>query len=82
MGCVRQMSKEEALEEIAETLANISDSLEGINAELEDICMSSKMLIFFKMIELRPEMKEKLGPLINELAESMDLSMAGEPEKE
>jgi hypothetical protein len=34
------------------------------------------------MIELRPEMKEKLGPLINELAESMDLSMAGEPEKE
>jgi len=76
------MSKEETMEEIAETLASINDSLEGINAELEDICMSSKMLIFFKMIELRPEMKEKLGPLIDELAESMDLGMGEEPEKE
>lgn len=76
------MSKEEVLEEIAETLASISDSLEGINAELEDISMSSKMLIFFKIIELRPEMKEKLGPLINDLAESMDMNMDIEPEKE
>ncbi|MDD1749217.1 MAG: hypothetical protein LUO89_05010 [Methanothrix sp.] len=76
------MSKEEVLEEIAETLASINDSLEGINAELEDISMSSKMLIFFKIIELRPEMKEKLGPLINDLAESMDMNMDIEPEKE
>jgi len=76
------MSKEETMEEIAETLASINDSLEGINAELEDICMSSKMLIFFKMIELRPEMKEKLGPLIDDLAESMDLGLDEEPEKE
>jgi len=81
-GCERQMSKEENMEEIAETLASINDSLEGINAELEDICMSSKMLIFFKMIELRPEMKEKLGPLIDDLAESMDLGLDEEPEKE
>jgi len=76
------MSKEEVLEEIAETLDTISDSLEGINSELEDICMSSKMLIFFKMIELRPEMKEKLGPLIDEMAESMDMDAVEEPEKE
>ena len=76
------MSKDETMEEIAETLASINDSLEGINAELEDICMSSKMLIFFKMIELQPEMKEKLGPLIDDLAESMDLGMDEEPEKE
>jgi hypothetical protein len=76
------MSKDETMQEIAETLASINDSLEGINAELEEICMSSKMLIFFKMIELRPEMKEKLGPLIDDLAESMDLGMDEEPEKE
>ncbi|MDD2755452.1 MAG: hypothetical protein PHS80_07970 [Methanothrix sp.] len=76
------MSKDETMQEIAETLASINDSLEGINAELEEICMSSKMLIFFKMIELRPEMKEKLGPLIDDLAESMDLGMNEEPEKE
>jgi hypothetical protein len=76
------MSKDETMQEIAETLASINDSLEGINAELEEICMSSKMLIFFKMIELRPEMKEKLGPLIDDLAESMDMDMGDEPANE
>lgn len=76
------MSKEENLEEIAETLATIRDSLEGINSELEDISISSKMLIFFKLIELRPDMKEKLEPLINDLAASMDFGMYTEPEDE
>ena len=76
------MSKEETMEEIADALASISESLEGINEELEDISISSKMLIFFKMIELRPDMKEKLGPLIDDLAESMDFGMDIEPEKE
>ncbi|MDD4652953.1 MAG: hypothetical protein PHQ34_12075 [Methanothrix sp.] len=76
------MSKDETMKEIAETLASINDNLEGINAELEDICMSSKMLIFFKMIELKPEMKEKLGPLIDDLAESMDMDIVEQPEKE
>ena len=75
------MSKDETMEEIAETLASINDSLEGINAELADISMSSKMLIFFKLVELRPDMKDKLGPLINDLAASMDFDMGDEPEK-
>ncbi|MGV8175649.1 MAG: hypothetical protein ACP5OU_08120 [Methanothrix sp.] len=76
------MSKEEVLEEIAQTLADISDSLDGINIELEDISMATKMMVFFKMIELKPEMKEKLGPLIDDLVESMDLAMPKEPKKD
>jgi len=76
------MSKEEVLEEIAQTLADISDSLDGINIELEDISMATKMMVFFKMIELKPEMKEKLGPLIDDLVESMDLAMPKEPVKD
>jgi len=76
------MSKEEVLEEIAQTLANISDSLEGIDIELEDISMATKMMVFFKLIELRPEMKEKLGPLIDDLAQSMDLDISEEPKKD
>lgn len=76
------MSKEEILEEIAQTLADISDSLDGINIELEDISMATKMMVFFKMIELKPEMKEKLGPLIDDLVESMDLNMPEEPKKD
>lgn len=54
------MKKDEILEEIAENLSSISDSLDEMNIQLEDISMASKMLVFFKMIELRPEMKEKL----------------------
>jgi DNA-binding FrmR family transcriptional regulator len=69
------MTKDEKLQEIAEQLSAISDSLDGINEELADISMSSKMLIIFKLIELRPEMKEKLGPLINDLTELMDFDL-------
>ncbi len=76
------MADNEVLQEISETLISINDSLEGINAELADISMSSKMMIFFKLIELRPDMKDKLGPLINDLAESMDFDMCEGPEKE
>jgi hypothetical protein len=76
------MKTDEILEEIAENLSSISDGLDEINIQLEDISMASKMLVFFKMIELRPEMKDKLGPLINDLIEGMDLSMAEEQEKD
>ena len=69
------MTQIEVLQEISDTLISINDSLEGISAELEEISMASKMMIFFKLIELKPEMKDKLGPLINELAESMDFTM-------
>jgi len=69
------MPNDEVLSEIAEQLAAISDSLDCINDELADISMSTKMMIFFKLIELKPEMKEKLGPLINDLVVSMDFEM-------
>lgn len=75
-------SKDETLQEIAEQLEAISDSLEGLHDEITDISMSAKMLIFFKLIELRPEMKEKLGPLIDEMASSMDFSLDMEDEAE
>ncbi len=73
-------SKDEPLQEIAEQLTNISDSLEGIHDELADISATGKMLIFFKLIEIRPELKEKLGPMIDEMAEAM-YSDAGEAEE-
>ena len=69
------MTQIEVLQEISDTLISINDSLEGISAELEEISMASKMMIFFNLIELKPEMKDKLGPLINELVESMDFEM-------
>jgi len=69
------MTQIEVLQEISDTLISINNCLEGIGAELEDISLASKMMIFFKLIELKPEMKDKLGPLINELAESMDFTM-------
>lgn len=72
------MTKDENLEEIVEQLTTISDSLDSINAELSDICFSSKMLIFFKLVELKPELKEKLGPMIDEMAASMDFDIRAE----
>ena len=69
------MTQIEVLQEISDTLISINECLEGIGEELEEISMASKMMIFFKLIELKPEMKDKLGPLINELAESMDFTM-------
>jgi len=76
------MKKDEILEEIAGSLSSISDSLERIDDELDEISMVGKMLVFFKMVEIRPELKEKLGPLINELVDSMDMSMTEELEKD
>jgi hypothetical protein len=67
--------KDEALQEIAEHLSSISDSLDVIQEELDDICMTGKIMTFFKMIELRPEMKEKLRPLIDEMVASIDLEV-------
>lgn len=75
------MTQIEVLQEISDTLISINDCLDGIGAELEDISLASKMMIFFKLIELRPDMKDKLGPLINELAATMDFEMDEEPEK-
>ncbi len=79
------MTKDENLEEIAEQLTSINDSLDSIsdnldniNAELSDICFTGKMLIFFKLMELKPELKEKLGPMIDEMATTMDFDMNAE----
>jgi hypothetical protein len=73
------MAKEEAkdvtLEEISEKLEDISDSMASINEALDDINMSFKMLIFFKLVELRPDMKDKLGPLVDDMVQSMDFGM-------
>ncbi|HOV82648.1 MAG TPA: hypothetical protein PLN19_02600 [Methanothrix sp.] len=76
------MTKQEVLEEIAEELANISDSLTEIHSDLEDLSMSSKIMVFLKMMDMRPAMKEKLEPVIDELAAAMDLSMAEAEEEE
>lgn len=74
------MTKEDNLKKIAEQLTAINNSLIGINEELSDISFSSKMLIFFKMMELRPDMKDKLGPLIDEMAAFMDFDIGPEDE--
>lgn len=68
-------SKEAILEEISETLEEICDSMVSIEESFDDISMSFKMLIFFKLVELRPDMKDKLGPLVEEMIDSMDFSM-------
>lgn len=74
------MTKEDNLKNIAEQLTAINNSLIDLNAELSDISFSSKMLIFFKLMELRPEKKDKLGALIDEMADAMDFDIGPEDE--
>jgi hypothetical protein len=66
---------EEILQDIAEQLEAISDTLACINEAMEDISVTGKMMTIFKIIELRPELKEKLGPVINEMVASMEFDV-------
>ena len=68
-------SNNAVLEEISETLEEICSSMASIEENIDDICMSFKMLVFFKLAELRPDMKDKLMPLVDDMVESMDFSI-------
>lgn len=71
-------SKNAVLEEISEKLGEICSSMESIEERLDDITMSSSMLVFFRLVELRPDMKDKLMPLIDDMVEAMDFNMPEE----
>ena len=68
-------SKNVVLEEISEKLGEICSSMASIEENLNDISMSYEMLILFKLAELRPDMKDKLMPLVDEMVESMNFTM-------
>ncbi len=72
---------DETLREIADHLESISDALACIHEELADISFTGKIMTIFKVMELRPDMKEKLEPLISEMAASMDFDMSGPEER-
>jgi argonaute-like protein implicated in RNA metabolism and viral defense len=71
-------SKNVVLDEISEKLGEISSSMASIEENLNDISMSYQMLVFFKLAELRPDMKDKLMPLVDDMIESMDFNMPEE----
>jgi hypothetical protein len=68
-------SKNMVLEAISEKLGEICSSMASIEENLNDISMSYQMLVFFKLAELRPDMKDKLMPLVDDMIKSMDFSM-------
>lgn len=66
-------------------LEEIAQALEGIREELENLCdevgnlssilqITSFMLISDKLSETRPELREKIQPLINEWINALDLA--------
>jgi hypothetical protein len=71
-------SKNAVFEEISEKLEEICSSMESIEERLDDITMSCSMLVFFRLVELRPDMKDKLMPLIDDMVEAMDFNMPEE----
>lgn len=67
------MTKEKVLERIADSLEEISESLAGIEDELDDLGLANKLQVILMIAEQSPEMKEKLKSVIEELAGALSI---------
>jgi hypothetical protein len=69
------MAKEkvEQLEKIADELSGIREALEDICDDLGELHQSIMVIGILKMVETRPDMKEKLEPLFKEMVSAFDM---------
>jgi hypothetical protein len=73
-------SKEAQLENLQETLMEISEELENICDELSELnssmSMIGTMMTIDMLVKMRPEMKDKVAPLINELVNGLAITLS------
>jgi len=74
--------KEEKLQEIVDELSDIREALETVGDELRELHQSIMVIGILKMVEVRPEMREKLEPLFKEMVESFAMDVGEEEEDE
>ncbi len=74
--------KEEKLSEIVDELSEIREALETVGDELRELHQSIMVIGILKMVEVRPEMKEKLEPMFKEMVESFAMDIEEEEEDE
>jgi hypothetical protein len=73
-------SKEVQMEDLKENLAEISEELENICDELSELNsglgMIGTMMTIDMLVKMRPEMKDKVAPLINELVNGLSITLS------
>jgi hypothetical protein len=79
-------SKEVQMEDLKENLAEISEELENICDELSELNsglgMIGTMMTIDMLVKMRPEMKDKVAPLINELVNGLSITLSDLGEEE
>jgi hypothetical protein len=79
-------SKEVQMEDLKETLAEIPEELENICDELSELNsnlgMIGTMITIDLLVKMRPEMKDKVAPLINELVNGLSITLSDLDEEE
>ncbi len=78
--------KETRIEDLNETLVEISEELGNISNELAELnssmSMIGTMLTINMLVDKQPEFKDKVAPLMNELIKGLELSLSEIDEKE
>jgi len=73
-------SKEVQIEDLKETLTEISEELGNICSELSELnsnlSMIGTMITMDLLVKMRPEMKDKVAPLINELVNGLAITLS------
>jgi len=68
------------MEDLKETLSEISEELENICDELSELNsglgMIGTMMTIDMLVKMRPEMKDKVAPLINELVNGLSITLS------
>jgi len=79
-------SKEVQMEDLKENLAEISEELGNICDELSELnssmSMIGTMVTIDMLVKMRPEMKDKVAPLINELVKGLSITLSDLGEEE
>ncbi len=74
-------SKEIQMEDLQETLMEISDELGNICNELSELNSGlstvGTMITINMLVNSRPELKDKVAPLINELIKGLEITLSG-----
>jgi hypothetical protein len=70
---VQMEDLKENLAEISEELGNICDELSELNSNLG---MIGTMITIDLLVKMRPEMKDKVAPLINELVNGLAITLS------
>jgi hypothetical protein len=69
--------KDAQFEKVAEELSGIREALEDICDELSELHQSVMVIGILKMVETRPDMKEKLEPIFKEMVSTFDADEDG-----